>query len=232
LLFEGPTGPFLALMVTTNSTMQQTEELVQQAKSERLHPTAAAATFQGELVRKSLHLMIAFVPLLASMNVSATLALLAVGTLFYAFSEASRLRGVPVPVVGDLTLIASRAKDLNGFVLGPITLSIGAMLSLLLYPLPAASLAIYALAFGDGFASLVGTMMRGPRIPFTRGKTISGSIACFAAVFLVSLRVTNRLFESLIVAAVATILEAIPAGNFDNIIIPIGVGIIANVLPR
>jgi phytol kinase len=212
--------------------MQQTEELVQQAKIERLHPTAAAPSFQGEVVRKSLHLMIAFVPLLASINVSATLALLAAGTLFYAFSEASRLRGVPVPVVSDLTLIASREKDRHGFVLGPITLSIGAMLSLLLYPLPAAALAIYALAFGDGFASLVGTLIRGPRIPFTRGKTFSGSIACFAAVFIVALNVTNRPVNALLIATTATVLEAVPAGNFDNIIIPIGVGIIANVLPH
>jgi phytol kinase len=212
--------------------MQEARELAQQPENDRLQLTAAVATFQGEVVRKSLHLMIAFVPLLASVNLPATLALLALGTLFYAFSEASRLRGVPVPLVSDLTLIASRAMDRNGFVLGPITLSIGAMLSLLLYPLPAASLAIFALAFGDGFASLVGTIARGPRIPFTRGKTFSGSIACFAAVFVVSLRVTNRPTTSVMVAAAATILEAIPAGNFDNIIIPFGVGIIANVLPR
>jgi dolichol kinase len=33
------------------------------------------------------------------------------------------------------------------------------MLSLLLYPDPAASIAIYALAFGDGLASLVGKLV-------------------------------------------------------------------------
>jgi phytol kinase len=216
----------------STTIMQQTEELVQQAKSERLHPTAAVSGIQGEVVRKSLHLMIALVPLLASVNLPATLGLLAFGTLFYAFSEASRLRGVPVPIVSDITLIASREKDLGRFVLGPITLSIGTMLSLLMYPLPAATLAIYALAFGDGFASLAGSMIRGPRIPFTRGKTFSGSIACFTAVFIVTLRVTDRPFEALAIAAVATVLEALPAGNFDNIIIPFGVGLVAIVLPH
>jgi phytol kinase len=223
-------GPVLALNLATN-IMHQREELVRQVSSERLHPTAAIAGIQGEVVRKSLHLMIALVPMLASVNLSATLMLLAFGTLFYAFSEASRLRGAPVPIIGDLTLIASREKDRGGFVLGPITLALGTMLSLLLYPLPAAALAIYALAFGDGFASLVGSIVRGPRIPLTRGKTFSGSLACFTAVFIVAVRVTNRPFEALLVAAVATVLEALPMGNFDNVIIPIGVGLVAIFLP-
>jgi phytol kinase len=101
--------------------------------SERVHPTPAIARVQGELVRKSLHLLIALVPVLASIDLVGTLAVLAAGTLFYAFAETSRLRGMPVAVVSDLVLIASRDKDRNGFVLGPVTLSLGAMLSLILY---------------------------------------------------------------------------------------------------
>jgi dolichol kinase len=112
-------------------------------------------------------------------------------------------------------------------VLGPITLGIGAMLSLLLYPLPAASIAIYALAFGDGFASLVGTTVRGPRLPFLRGKTLAGSLACFTVVFIVTLRITARPVGAALIAGSATLLEAIPTGNFDNVILPFGVGMIA-----
>jgi dolichol kinase len=211
--------------------MQQSQELVRQAPQRLAHSTTVVARVQGELVRKSIHLLVALVPTLASVNLPGTLTLLVVGTLFYAFSEAARLSGVVVPVVTDLTLLASREGDRYGFVLGPITLAIGAMLSLLLYPLPAASLAIYALAFGDGFASLIGTMVRGPRLPFLRGKTLSGSAACFVAVFAVTLRITGRVGDSVIVAVVATVLEAIPVGNFDNIIIPFGVGLLAARLP-
>jgi len=187
--------------------------------------------FQGEIVRKSLHFLIALVPLLASVNLPATLGLLAAGTLFYSFAEVSRLRGVPIPLVSALTLIASREKDRKGFVLGPVTLGIGAMLALILYPLPAASLAIYALAFGDGIASLAGTMLRGPRVPFLQGKTLSGSLACFAAVFTVTLAVTQRPVDALVIGAASSLLEAIPAGNFDNIILPAGVGLLATRLP-
>jgi dolichol kinase len=225
-------GIDLALNVSTViSTMKQTQEIVRPLASEPVSLAALLSRFQGEIVRKSLHFLIALVPLLASVNLSATLGLLAAGTLFYAFAESSRLQGFPIPLVSELTLIASREKDRHGFVLGPVTLGLGAMLSLLLYPLPAASLAIYALAFGDGIASLAGTMMRGPRIPLLGGKTLSGTLACFAAVFVVTLGVTQRPVEAFILATAAAFFEAIPAGNFDNIILPVGVGLIAARLP-
>jgi dolichol kinase len=181
----------------------------------------------GELVRKSLHLLIAFVPLLASINLAFTLSLLAVGTLFYAFAEAWRHEGRYIFVVSDLTLIASRERDMGRFVLGPITLGLGAMLALMLYPEPAAAIAIYALAFGDGLASLVGKMFASPSLPGLRGKTFSGSLACFSAVFIVTLIATSRLPESLAVAAIATSIEALPLGNFDNLAIPFVVGLAA-----
>ena len=212
--------------------MQQGRGLVTQLERERMQPAAFIARFQGEIVRKSLHLLIALVPNLAAVNLPATITILVIGTLFYSFAESSRLQGTPIPVVSALTLIASREKDRNGFVLGPVTLGIGALMSLLLYPLPAASIAIYALAFGDGFASLIGTMMRGPRIPLSRGKTIAGSLSCFLAVFIVTLSVTSRIWDSLIVAASAVVLEAIPAGNFDNVFLPFGVGLIATQILR
>ncbi len=209
------------------SNSQHTGQLARLSRGELVHSTPAIARVQGEVVRKSLHLLIAVVPVLASLDVRAPLGLLAIGTLFYAFAEASRLQGMPIPLVSDLTLIASRDKDRNGFVLGPVTLSLGAMLALLLYPLPAASIAIFALAFGDGLASLAGTLLRGPRIPLLGGKTLAGSFACFAAVFLVTLRITGNPTSALVIAASATILEAIPAGNFDNLLIPFGVGLVA-----
>ena len=213
------------------SSMKQIQEIVRPLAGETVNISGLFSRFQGEIVRKSLHFLIALVPLLASVNLSATLGLLAAGTLFYAFAENSRLQGFPIPLVSDLTLIASREKDRHGFVLGPVTLGLGAMLSLLLYPLPAASLAIYALAFGDGIASLAGAMVRGPRIPLLGSKTISGTLACFAAIFVLTLSVTQRPMDAFILGLAGAFLEAIPAGNFDNIVLPVGIGLIAARLP-
>jgi phytol kinase len=210
--------------------MSQNVATTRQVERARFNPAAAIERFRGEMIRKSLHFLIALVPLLASVSLSGALFLLGFGTLFYAFAEASRRQGRPIFVVSDLTLIASREGEKGRFVLGPVTLGLGAMLSLLLYPEPAASLAIFALAFGDGIASLAGKVLRGPVIPFTRGKTLLGTLSCFVAVFLVSLRVTGRPVHALLIGAAAAVLEAIPAGNFDNLVVPLGVGLLARLL--
>jgi phytol kinase len=210
--------------------MQQSQEATSQVRTATLNIAANTNGFQGEIVRKSLHLLVALVPVVASVNLVGTLILLAIGTVFYAFAETSRRRGNPVFVVSDLTIIASRSRDAGAFVLGPVTLGLGAMLSLILYPEPAASIAILALAFGDGLASLVGTMVKGPKIPLLGNKTFAGSFACLAVVFLVTFAITRQAPASLAIAAAATVLEAIPAGNFDNLIIPFGVGMLATKL--
>lgn len=183
--------------------------------------------FGGEIVRKALHLLIAFVPLLAGVDLRVTMMLLAGGTLFYVFAERLRIEGRPVLVISDLTVIASRERDRSRFVLGPVTLGIGAMLSLLLYPSTAAAIAIYALAFGDGFASLAGKLFRSPSIPFTRNKTLAGTAACFIAVLLGTWKLTGRLSIAFAVAAAATMLELIPIRDFDNLILPVGTGFVA-----
>lgn len=188
------------------------------------------AAYRGEVVRKGLHLLIALVPSLATLSVPLTLALLAAGTLFYAFAETSRRRGHPVVVVSRLTRLASRAADRDRFVLGPVTLGLGAMVALMLYPEPAASLAIYALAFGDGFASLVGRLVPGPRIPFVKGKSLAGSLACFTAVFVASLPLVRSPTQAAALALTATILEAFPSGDFDNLLVPVGTGLVAAAL--
>jgi phytol kinase len=185
---------------------------------------------RSEIVRKALHLLIAFVPSIAAVSVSFALALLAFGTLFYALAETSRRRGHPVIVVSRLTQLASRAVDRDRFVLGPITLGLGAMVSLMLYPEPAASIAIYALAFGDGFASLVGRLVPGPRLPLVKGKSLMGSLACFASVFVASLPLVRTPAQAAAAAITATALEAFPSGDFDNLLVPVGTGLVAAAL--
>jgi dolichol kinase len=186
--------------------------------------------FGGEIVRKALHLLIAFVPLLAGVDLRATMMLLAGGTLFYVFAERLRTEGHTVFVISDLTIIASRERDRGRFVLGPVTLGVGAMLSLLLYPSTAAAIAIYALAFGDGFASLAGKLLRSPSIPFTRNKTLAGTAACFIAVLLGTWKLTGRLSIAMSVAVSATMLELIPIRDFDNLILPVGTGLVATLI--
>lgn len=179
-----------------------------------------------ELVRKSIHFLIALSPLIASISRPFAVALLMAGALFYTAMECFRLSGVRIPVISTLTSMASRSRDQGRFVLGPVTLGIGALLALLLYPSPAASIAIYALAFGDGFASLVGKFAGRHRPAIMRGKSIEGSLACFGAVFFAAHRVVPDYRTALIAALTATITEALPLDDYDNIALPLTVGFV------
>ncbi len=184
----------------------------------------------SELLRKSIHMAVALVPTMAALNISLTMTTLAAGILFYSWSEAMRISGYRIPLITELTHRAGRGKDAEGVVLGPITLAIGAMLALMLYPDPVSTIAIYALAFGDGFASLVGKLWGRIALPLNPVKTVEGSFACFAVVFLVTLRYFDSPVEAAIVALTATIIEALPLGDMDNVLMPFGTGMMAELL--
>jgi dolichol kinase len=184
-----------------------------------------------EMLRKSIHLLIALVPSLAFfIGVFPTTIILATGVLFYTTCETLRMYGKEVPVVSAVTSLAARKRDAGKFVLGPITLGLGAMLSLILYPEPAASIAIYALAFGDGLSSLVGKLFGTIRLPFTGGKSLEGSLTCFTAVFVSAYALSGKAVPSAAVALVATLTEACPLKDFDNIILPLVTGCAALIL--
>jgi dolichol kinase len=183
-----------------------------------------------EIVRKSIHFLIALSPLMASYNRLFTILFLMAGTLFYVYLESLRLAGVKVPFVSALTSAASRFRDQGRFVLGPVTLGLGALLALLLYPLPAASIAIYALAFGDGFASLAGKLLGQIRPRFLFGKSLEGSSVCFIAVYMATFCLSGDLRVSCIAALTAAAVEALPLEDIDNLAIPVTVGLVAQLI--
>ena len=186
---------------------------------------------KAELIRKSLHFLIAFAPVLAAYHKIFTLILLAGGTLAYAVMESLRHRGITIPLISRLTIAASRRRDMGLFVLGPVTLGIGAFLPLLLFPLPVASIAIYALAFGDGTASLAGKFFGRIRPPFLLGKSLEGSVVCFLGTLISVWLYTvsqgyGSLYLALVAATTAVVTELIPLRDWDNVIIPMVVGLV------
>jgi dolichol kinase len=139
--------------------------------------------------------------------------------------ESLRLEGVKAPFISSLTAMASRSRDLGHFVMGPVTLGLGSLLALLLYPSPAAAIAIYALAFGDGFASLIGKIFGRMRPAFLCGKSVEGSLACFTAVYIAAWQVSRNFTISLAAALTAMVVEALPLEDYDNLAIPLTVGL-------
>lgn len=192
--------------------------------------TAGYGEITTELFRKSIHVLVAFVPALASINIQYTQIFLASAVIAYTLSELMRQNGRQVALISNITAAAARERDRGHIVLGPITLAIGAMLALMLYPLKAAEIAIYALAFGDSAASLVGKLFGRIVLPGFGKKTLEGTLACFAAVFAVSMLISRNLLGSLVVAAAATLIELIPIRDIDNLLIPVGTGLVASMI--
>ena len=187
-------------------------------------PAVFFAEARTEMVRKFIHFLIALSPGMAAINYPLTVLALMAGVLGYTLMEQMRLAGIEVPLVSSLTSMASRPRDVGHFVLGPVTLGIGALLALLLFPSPAACIGIYALAFGDGFAALFGKLFGRTRPAFLFGKSIEGSMACFTAVFISAWLVSQSYTVSLVAAFTATVVEALPLEDYDNIALPLVVG--------
>jgi len=190
-------------------------------------PVPWAQDIRTEILRKSIHLLIGLTPTLAAWNYGATVALLGAGIIVYAYAEILRRQGIEVVLLSRVTALAARKRDAGKFVMGPVTLGLGALLSLILYPEPAASVAIYALAFGDGLSSLVGRALGSIRLPFTGGKSLEGSLTCFVAVLSSSYAVTQSVGSSAVIAVTATVLEAAPTKDADNLLLPLGTGLVA-----
>jgi dolichol kinase len=183
------------------------------------------AELKTELIRKNIHFLIALIPFMAGVNKLVTVCILVIGTLVYSYMEYLRLSGVKIPLISSLTSISSRPRDIGRFVTGPVTLGLGALLALLLFPSPVAAIAIYALAFGDGFASLVGIFFGNNRPVFLRGKSVEGSLACFTAVLISAYGVFGNVRVAVVAGLTAMIVEALSFGDYDNLTLPITVGI-------
>lgn len=174
-----------------------------------------------ELFRKIIHICSSFVPFFLKLAYVPTLILLCIAVLSYSLCEVFRLKGINIPIVSKITEIAARKRDENRFVLGPVTLVLGIIIAAVIFPLDYAKVGIYALAFGDGLASLVGRVFGKITIPGAHGKTVAGSLACFMAVFIATYVVCGNCLVSLIIGTAAMLIEVLPLADFDNILIPI-----------
>jgi dolichol kinase len=180
-----------------------------------------------EFARKGIHMLIALVPPLAALNRSHTALLLMAGVLFYTWAESMRFLGFSLPFVSPVTAAILRKREQGRFVLGPVTLGLGALLALLLFPPQAAALAIYVLAFGDSAASLAGSYLGRIRPAFLSGKSVEGSLACFITAVVVSHLVFWDWRISLAAGVSSLLIDALPLEDFDNLLLPLTAGLSA-----
>lgn len=183
-----------------------------------------------EVLRKTIHLSSALTVVFADRWYTITIAGIAGISVFYCISEFLRMRGYELGIIAHITRYASRKRDKGRFVLGPLTLAGGIALALLLFPMHTAKIAIFALAFGDGLASLIGKRFGKIRLAVFKDKTVAGSLACFAAVFISSFAVSGSFWKSLILGIAGAGIEMLPLKDYDNLLIPIAIGYFALLL--
>jgi dolichol kinase len=176
-----------------------------------------------EFRRKGIHAGSLFVPLLAGINYILTLELLAATTIAYLASEWSRLNGIRFPVLNSVTRLCVRASERRKLALAPVTLALGVMLSLVLFPTLIASVTIAILACADSIATIAGKFYGKVRIPYNHKKSLEGSAAFFITAFICAV-IYLPLKTALIVSLVSCIIESLPV-EFDNISIPLGTGL-------
>jgi dolichol kinase len=180
-----------------------------------------ARILQKEILRKSIHALSALVPLGLAIHRTLTMGALTAVLILYCIAEAARIKGRTVPLVSAITAACARSRDQHRFVLGPVTLSLGVLATAMLFsPIPA-RVGIFALAFGDGCASIAGILWGRTPHPFSRGKTVAGSLACFTAIFLTTFAVTRNATASLVTALVGRVVESFPLGDWDNVVLPL-----------
>ncbi|NIZ46336.1 phosphatidate cytidylyltransferase [Entomospira nematocerorum] len=185
-------------------------------------------TARQELMRKVIHMGSILSIFVAKYSLPLLISILVFVTLVYIFAESLRLIRGGKSLITQIVALTKRGNEEDRPALGPITLSIGVMCAFIFFPPVAARIAVAALAFGDGLASLVGRLFGKTRPAFLQGKSVEGSLSCFVAVF-----VTTWIFSkghlplSVIIAIVVTVVEALPLKSFDNIAIPIIVGMIS-----
>jgi len=186
-------------------------------------------TIKVELIRKGIHILIALVPWLAALNYSHTALFLMGGILFYTGVESLRFVGFSPPLISSVTRTVLRKREEECFALGPVTLGLGALFALLLFPPQAAAVAVYILAFGDSAATLIGKLLGRIRPAFMAGKTVEGSLACFAVAVAVCFFVFRDWRIAIATGIVSMLAEAFPTGDFDNLLLPLAAGSAATV---
>ena len=183
-----------------------------------------------EVFRKTIHLSSALTVVFAERWYTPTVIGIIGISILYCISEFLRMHGHELYLITNITRYASRKRDKGRFVLGPLTLAGGILLALLLFPMHTAKIAIFALAFGDGLASLVGKRFGKIRLTFFKDKTVAGSLTCFVAVFLSSFAVSGNFWKSLILGLAGAGIEMLPLKDYDNLLIPVAIGFFASFL--
>ncbi|MCR5731513.1 MAG: hypothetical protein K6G51_01025 [Sphaerochaetaceae bacterium] len=183
--------------------------------------------FSPESVRKIIHIGVSNWILISAKYLSTFWVTLLGPILFtllntlFVYSGASKVLGM-----GD------RKRD-NGLIYFPISIIV---LYLLKYSnviaLEDVVLGVLVMGYGDGLAALIGKKFGSHKFSLMKAnKSVEGCLVMFVVTCILTLVIKNtELSKVLIIAIVATLLEAITPLGFDNITVPIITGLLGGLI--
>ena len=176
-----------------------------------------------ENTRKIIHFSAVLVPVFCELtSKSVILTALSIITAAYILQEILRLKGKSLPIITPFTLKLSRPEERTGFIIRPVYLAIGIILTLILFPRTIAYSSIWIGAIGDPVAAMVG--MKFGRRRIFRLKTLEGFAAGLTTSFLAaSLLVSPAI--ALIGSAGAMFVELLDVPD-DNLTMPVAAGVL------
>ncbi len=182
--------------------------------------TRAKYSLSREIYRKFIHFLGVPVPFLAYMNKTAICALLVAVIALYAISETLRYIGFHFPFFSHVTKKARRYTEIRGFIIGPISLTVGILICLLFFKQNVYIPAILIVCISDSLSGLVGKRFGRVKLPVYR-RTLEGSLAFFVSAFLI-LYFFLPVYEALIAAVLPTLIELFSPYDLDNLLVPAG----------
>lgn len=176
--------------------------------------------FKRELYRKTIHFLGVPLPFLAYLHKPAVAAVLSAVIPIYVFSEFTRTIGVHLPFISHITKRSERITETRGFIIGPISLTAGILITLFAFSPEIYIPAILIVCISDSVSSLVGRKYGTLRLPFY-SRTLEGSIAFYIS--SLAILIFFLPFErALLTALVPTVLELMMPHYLDNLLIPVG----------
>ncbi len=175
-----------------------------------------------ELLRKSIHLTsLLTIPIMYFGGRVLTLTLIGIAMIVFLCIEYGRLRRGWHWIGTVIVKNTARGKESDKLIVAPLAMALGIGGIILVFQNDAIVYsAICAAALGDSFAAIGGKILKNPKKVGPSHKSYIGAFSCFLISTLSAYLFTHSLILSFIGGVVATIVELLPLGSWDNTLIP------------
>lgn len=179
-----------------------------------------------EIMRKLIHLAsLLTIPIIIFWGTTVAISLIAFATLGYLGIEYGRLKLGWQWIGTSIVENTAREDEKHKLIVAPLSMALGIGLTIMLYAeLPIVYSAICAAGLGDACAAVGGKILKNPKRVAKGHKSYIGAGSCFLVSFLCALGFTGSFLLAIACGIVATVVELLPLGPWDNTLIPIAVG--------